>query len=465
MLCFRSSLFKNSLSSSLPYPVKRRTENDCKVVAEGSKSGCQLKKVLIFPAGSEVAFEVFESIRYSPHFKVIGANSIQDHSSFIFPVLFKLPYLHDFNFLSELRDLIKNENVDYLYPTMDEVALLLKSNEDFLTVKVIGSSLESYSIANNKEKTYNFFKDILKVPKIYTKKEAVDFPLFLKPKSGYGSRGVMKINSVEELNFHFKDSINQMLIEYLPEEEFTIDCFTNKDRELLYCSPRTRERIRMGISVHSKFASNEIFEEVKTMAEIINSNLKIRFAWFFQVKRGNDGKLALLEIGLRPAGSSGLNRLRDVNLPLLSLFEMDGYPIQIKCNYIKGRIDRAFSTKAKIDLNFNQLFIDFDDCILINNKLNPKAIELIIHCRNEKKSVILISKHNGDLKYRLNKLKIEMLFDRVIHLKQNQSKKDYLLPNSLFVDDSFSERKNAATVQKVITFGVESIDLINSNFL
>lgn len=424
-----------------------------------------MKKVLIFPAGSEVGLEIYESLCYSTHYKIIGANSVEDHSSFIFKSLFYLPMIFESDFLVSIKELIKKEQIDFLYPTMDEVAFLLKSNENFLGVNVIGSPLFTYSIANDKKKTYEFFKAFIKVPETFKKEEVVDFPVFLKPKLGYGSRGTSKVNSKEELDFYFKAPVSQLLLEYLPGEEFTVDCFTNKEGNLLYCSPRTRERIRMGISVHSQFASEKIVQEIRPIAELINKKLEIRSAWFFQVKRSNDGELALMEIGLRPAGSSGLNRLRDVNLPLLSLFDMDGCTVHIKGNSVNGKIDRAFSTKAKIHFEFDQLFIDFDDCVLINNRLNHRAIELIIHCRNSRKYVTLISKHKGDLEKKLNELKIYSLFDKVIHLEEGQRKGDYLIPNSLFVDDSFSERQDASLVKNVFSFGVESIGLINSSFL
>jgi len=424
-----------------------------------------LKNVLIFPAGSEVGLEIFECLNQSIHFHVIGGNSVPDHSDFVFPDLLQIPNFRNPDFLNSIKEVIQNNKIDFIYPAMDEVGGFLKFHENKIGAIVIGSPFKSFEIANDKSKTYEYFNGIVRVPVVFNDTNHLNFPIFLKPKVGYGSRGTATINNNEELFFWYKYPDNQLLVEFLPGEEFTVDCFSDKTGNLLYFSPRTRARIRMGISVHSSFASEEIRNELKPIAEKINLALPIRSAWFFQVKRANDGEFVLMEIGLRPAGSSSLNRLKDVNLPLLSLFDFQDIGVKINPNPVNGRIDRAFSTKAKIDLNFNQLFIDLDDCIIFNNRLNPKAIELIIHCHNAGKEVCLITKHKGDLSKTLADFKISSLFDIVIHLNNEQKKKDYLLPNSLFVDDSFAERQDAMSVENVIAYGNESLSLLNSQFI
>ena len=42
-----------------------------------------MKNILVFPCGSEIALEIYRSLRYSTHFKLIGANSLDDHGKFV----------------------------------------------------------------------------------------------------------------------------------------------------------------------------------------------------------------------------------------------------------------------------------------------------------------------------------------------------------------------------------------------
>ena len=48
------------------------------------KSAFFMKNILVFPCGSEIALEIYRSLRYSTHFKLIGANSLDDHGKFVF---------------------------------------------------------------------------------------------------------------------------------------------------------------------------------------------------------------------------------------------------------------------------------------------------------------------------------------------------------------------------------------------
>lgn len=422
------------------------------------------KRVLVFPAGSEVGLEIFESLRFSRHFEVLGATSVEDHSYFVFKNLFQLPFYQEENFQAALIELIAKEQIDYVFPAMDSVMLYLKEIEQSLNATVVASPLESLKITNDKEITYRYFSGKIAIPKIFNSQVSLNFPLFFKPKVGYGSRNSSKINDQAELDYWANIVPDYILSEYLPGEEFTVDCFTDGVRVLHYSHARSRGRIRMGISVGSSSAPNHIQDETSQLALIINGELSIRGAWFFQVKRSQTGQLTLLEIGLRIAGSSGLNRSRGVNLPLLTLFDLEGLSVETTPNRETVTIDRAFSIKTNLDFQFGKLFIDLDDCLILEDELNPEAVQLIVHCLNRQKEVILLTKHQGDLSGILKRFRIKGLFDRIIHLNPNQTKADYIEPGSLFVDDSFAERKPLLVRKDIVAFGVESLALINSSF-
>ena len=71
-----------------------------------------------------------------------------------------------------------------------------------------------------------------------------DLPLFAKPDIGQGSQGIMRIEKMEDLN-QLKGKDDEYIIsELLPGQEYTIDCFTNRKRELVVASMRMRKRIK-----------------------------------------------------------------------------------------------------------------------------------------------------------------------------------------------------------------------------
>jgi hypothetical protein len=108
------------------------------------------------------------------------------------------------------------------------------------------------------------------------------------------------------------------------------------------------------------------------------------------------------------------------------------------------------------------MYIDFDDTIIVNNKINLDAIQLIYKCINENVRIFLITKHNGDICNTLKTYNISLdLFDDIIHLNKSEEKTDFIsLSNSIFVDDSFSERTKVNKKLNIPTFSVENIKLL-----
>ena len=165
--------------------------------------------------------------------------------------------------------------------------------------KVVSSLLDTVRICLSKEKTYIKLQDLGFMPKVYEKIDDVkEYPVFVKPKIGYGAIGTKIVNNENELKSFLQNSNNDNLIlEYLPGEEYTIDCFTDRKGNLKYFSARGRNRIKSGISVNTSFVENQ--SEFKDIIEKINSKIEFRGAWFAQVKRNSKGELRLLEIASR----------------------------------------------------------------------------------------------------------------------------------------------------------------------
>ena len=52
------------------------------------------KNILVFPCGSEIALEIYKSLKYSIHFNLIGASSVEDHGRFVYEnYIGNLPYI------------------------------------------------------------------------------------------------------------------------------------------------------------------------------------------------------------------------------------------------------------------------------------------------------------------------------------------------------------------------------------
>ena len=159
--------------------------------------------VLIFPAGSENAIEIYNSLKYNLHFTVFGASGKRDHCEFIYPkdrLFIGDLYISQANFLSEMNKVIDKFKIDFIIPTHDAVASFLTKNVYQINAKIICSPYETARIAENKKLTYEYLKDFYFCPKIYNNLEDVEtYPVFLKPFYGAGGKGTSLIKNQEEL--------------------------------------------------------------------------------------------------------------------------------------------------------------------------------------------------------------------------------------------------------------------------
>lgn len=418
------------------------------------------KNILVFPCGSEIGLEIYNSVKYSTYFNLIGASSVEDHGKYVYEdYIGGLPFITDNKVFEELKKIIKERKIDAIYPTMDLAITVLKEHEEELGCKVISSPIDTVRICLSKEKTYNVLKDVVRIPKVYKSiNEVEDYPVFIKPKIGYGAIGTKLVHNKEELESYLKNSDkDNLILEYLPGEEYTIDCFTDKNGKLIYASARGRNRIKSGISVNTSFAKNQ--EEFVEFVKKINEKIEFRGAWFTQVKRNAKGEISLLEIASRFGGSSSLCRAIGINFPQMSLFDAFDYNVDTLKNNYNVVMDRALDNIFKCNIKYNTIYVDYDDCLVLNgNKVNIELISFLYKCINENKKIILLSKHKGNLKRELKKYKINNIFDEIIHISQNEEKIDYIKETeAIFIDDSFAERKK---IKEKFNMSVFSPDMI-----
>ena len=226
--------------------------------------------------------------------------------------------------------------------------------------------------------------------------------------------------------------------------------------------PRQRIRIMNGISVRSEtdWAPNPDFIYI---ANIINSSLIMRGAWFFQMKENRNKTLTLLEIACRIGGGSSTYRAAGINLPLLSLFDSFEQDVQIDIQKLHIIRDAALSSSYKIELDYDNVYIDYDDCLYCNDRINIEMMKFLYQCINHSKKLILLTKHKADLNNDLKKLKMLEIWDQIISIKDSDDKSSYITePKSIFIDDSFSERMKVKEKLSIPVFAPDAIEALLS---
>jgi carbamoyl-phosphate synthase large subunit len=421
----------------------------------------RIRNVLVFPAGTEIGLEIFQALKYCKEVRLFGAGQeISNHAKFAFSAYHIIPSIFQSGWLDCLISLCRSLHIDYIFPAYDDVLVALSRVADqLLPVKVISSPSRTCEITRSKLSTYQALKGKLRVPCIYASAdEVVHYPVLIKPDRGQGSFGVARIDDRSSLIRLLRSTPEPIICEYLPGEEYTVDCFSDREKGVLFVGARARRRIRNGISVNTVMVK---LPEAKEMAYIIGRELGLRGAWFFQLKRAVDGELTLLEVAPRIAGAMALHRVSGVNFPLLSIFEEERLPLSVRPNSGIIELDRALGNRYTHSVHFSTLYIDLDDTLLINGKVNTLAIKLVYQCLNNGKRVVLITRHRGDLQQTLAGYRLAGLFDEIIHLGETE-KKSTRLPckDAILIDDSYSERQDVSRKCNLPTFDCSMIEML-----
>lgn len=421
-----------------------------------------MKNVLIFPAGSEIGLEIHNALKYSTHFKVFGLTSTENHSEYVFSdCLCISEFYGDPGFLETLNRLIARYGIDYIYPAGDGAQLYLMQNQERISATVVSAELATTELCRSKRKTYRLFEGENFIPITYGSPDEVrEYPVFLKPDVGQGSEGALKAGSREELDFALREMPQRMICEYLPGEEYTVDCFTDRGGRLADVKMRNRKRIRTGISVHSELVPLD--PEAERIAETLNGRLKFIGAWFFQVKRNAAGRLKLMEVSPRIAGTMGLTRNTGTNYPLLTLFTFSGQDVSFIRQHYPITVDRAFINRYRTDIQYDTVYLDFDDTLVVRNRLNTFMMMFLYQAKNNGKRIVLLSRHRKDIEESLRRCHVDRgLFDELYILRDGERKSDYVTEGrAVFIDDSFGERQEVSAVRGIPVFDCSEVEAL-----
>lgn len=419
--------------------------------------------VLVFPGGTEVGLEIWRSLRVCKEVRLFScASGVANHAPYVYAHHAVIPGVDEPGWLEALNALVREHAIDFIFPAHAYVIDALNAARDRLACPAILASPEALSITRSKRRTYAKMVDSVPVPHRYDPAHPIPtWPVFAKPDGGYGGQGAQAVHTQPELDALLFRAPDTLVQEYLPGDEYTVDCFS-AGGILLFCAARRRERIRMGTSMHGELADPPLQSRFRETAERILARIPLTGAWFFQMKEDVCGEPKLLEVEARIAGTMALNRARGVNFALLSLYQAAGFPVETMVNEGAFAIDRALINRYCHDLHYTTAYVDLDDTLLIHGRLNTELMQFLYQCVNKGVRLVLLSKSLAEDKVALLKRwRIAELWDEVHWLAEGDSKADYIDAGSaVFIDDSFSQRREVAARWRIPTFDASMIEAL-----
>lgn len=201
------------------------------------------------------------------------------------------------DYLKWLNDLIKEEQIDLILPTGEhDLRLLSLYKNTWENTKIYVSSEKSINICQNKALFYKELKNNFPLPL------TIEGDLFQKPKRSAGSRGIKMI----------ANDNNNIIQEYLPGKEYTVDVFCDENSKSMGTVVRERVVIKSGISTQNKVCNFEKRDLIQMSEEICNF-LKLIGPVCIQFKQDSNGIEKLIEVNPRLGGSSIVSTLAGVN--------------------------------------------------------------------------------------------------------------------------------------------------------
>lgn len=165
---------------------------------------------------------------------------------------FEVLRVTDENYISQLLDICKKNEIGMIVPTIDTELLVLAENKKWFNdndIIVCVSDLDFIKVCRDKRNTGDFLeKHNIRVPKAVDKYNPT-FPLFAKPYDGSLSTNLHYIKNAEELTQDILDDPKLLFMEYIDKEtykEYTIDMYYGTDNCVKCIVPRERIKIRAG---------------------------------------------------------------------------------------------------------------------------------------------------------------------------------------------------------------------------
>lgn len=283
-----------------------------------------------------------------------------------------VPKIVEENYIPIILDICKKEGVGAVTTLIDpEIAILAANREKFETigVEVLAPYTESASLCFDKYSMYLFLKKHgVKTAKTYGSltdfkraREAgeIEFPVFVKPRTGSGSIGARKITAPEELEIACNADRTLIIQQFMDGVDLDADVYvdTISHRAVSIFTKKKLETKIGGANKTISFKDEKLFRTIEEIVSVFHFNGPIDMDFFYV-----DGEYYLSEINPRFGGAylhaygCGVNFIKLIennmngieNKPLFGDYEEDVLMMMYDSVVIKRRQDIENQVEARL---------------------------------------------------------------------------------------------------------------------
>lgn len=270
--------------------------------------------ILVSGASGIVGYGILKSLRQLDC-KLIGTTIYEESPANCFAdIVIKAPMTNESVYFLWLMSIIDKYQVDMIIPAIDVDVYAWNQNRSEIERKGVVVLLNNSSLIEWCKDKW-FFYEKLKQEKvqfciqssIVPDIDQFEMPFILKPRCGYGSRGIVKVESRENYKLYESKIGDELFMqEYVgsDDEEYTVSGFFDKDSSMKACITMKRKLSKEGYTeIAEVIYLEDILEIITELAVIFKpvgpTNFQFR-------KKNNDWKL--LEINPRISSSTSIRK-------------------------------------------------------------------------------------------------------------------------------------------------------------
>jgi carbamoyl-phosphate synthase large subunit len=308
--------------------------------------------VLVTGCGGAVGMGVIKALRMgSRNLRLVGVDMdsyaplfYMKNKQYILDKNYVVPDSDNPNYIRKIIEICRFENVNVIFPCTDPELEKLSDSIDELSnlgIKIIISPSNTIKICRDKWLTYEHLKRHLPMVKSALPEAGIEkalkstgLPAIIKPRKGWGSKHIARIDSVEEAQIQLPRFTDPIIQTNLTGTEYTIDCLADRNGKVLCIVPRQRIRIYAGLSFQGITVRDESLIE---LGKKVANKLKFSGPFNFQVIK-NCEEAKIVEINPRFSGTGILSVKAGANIPNLALRETCNMKIPSKIDFEDGLI-------------------------------------------------------------------------------------------------------------------------------
>ncbi len=290
-----------------------------------------MKKILVSGASGIVGYGILRSLRRSGNeLQLIGTTIYDDSVAQAFCDIFvKAPLTSDARYIDWLVKTTEQYQIDMLIPGIDDDMYMWAKNITRLEkggTKVLINNSDLVSLCRDK---WVFFEYLISKNRTFVIPSSLsnDFdelvdvfglPLLLKPRMGFGSKGIVIVND-RQIFLQHKEKIGSVLMVQpligSEEEEYTTSAFCDGEGGFFASMTLKRKLSKDGFTEKAEVAELKGIEEaLQSLCKIFNPIGPTNFQF-----RVQDGILKLLEINPRISSSTSIRSSFGYNESLMAV--------------------------------------------------------------------------------------------------------------------------------------------------